>query len=246
MSEANSLPDHGDFPHTRWSLILAAKSGTPEARNEALSQLCQNYWYPLYVYVRRRGFDQHDAEDLTQDFFSLLIAKDRIQLLSESKGRLRAYLLGAIKNHLSNARTKANAQKRGGGKTLLSLDLSLAEERYLVEPSTPESPESLFQLRWALDLLNSAFDTLEQEYRRAGKQLLFTTLKSSIGGDQQELTHAHFADTLGISVGNARVALHRLRKRYRHVLEELIADTVADTSEIADEIDALHRIFMEI
>lgn len=236
----------GDFPKTRWSLIIDAKEGDPTTRSKALAELCEQYWYPLYAFVRRRGANQHDAEDLTQGFFTQLLEHDRIQLFSESKGRLRSYLLSAIKNYLSNERTKAHAQKRGGGKKLLSLDLSLAEERYLAEPSTPESPETLFQLRWALDLLDTVFTKLETEYRLADKHSLFLALKSSIGGDHPGTTHAQTAADLGISEGNARVALHRLRKRYRRILEELIADTVANHSEINDEIDALHRVFNEL
>lgn len=248
MSEPSSSKNllRGDFPHTRWSLVIDAREGDPATRAKALSELCIQYWYPLYAYVRRQGANQQDAEDLTQGFFTRLLENKSIHLFCESKGRLRAYLLGAIKNYLSNERTKAHAQKRGGGKKLISLDHTLAEERYLAEPSTPESPETLYQLRWALDLLNTAFSNLEAEYQHAGKRPLYLALKSSIGGDQPGVTHSQIALELGITEGNARVALHRLRKRYRRVLEELIADTVASPAEIDDEIDALHRIFNEL
>lgn len=236
----------GDFPHTRWSLVVDAKEGDPATRSKALAELCEQYWYPLYAFVRRSGSHQHDAEDLTQGFFTQLLRNDSIQLFSQSKGRLRSYLLGAIKNYLSNERSKAHAQKRGGGQKVISLNLTMAEERYLAEPSTPGSPETLFQLRWALDLLNAAFSQLEEEYRLAGKHPIYLALKSSIGGDHSGTTHAEVAASLGITEGNARVALHRLRKRYRRVLEELIADTVVDPSEVNDEIDALHRVFNEL
>ena len=154
----------GDFPNTRWSLVLQAKEGDDKARDRALSELCEQYWYPLYAFVRRRGLTQEDAEDATQGFFGELVAKDRVKLFEESKGRLRAYLLGAIKNYLSHEREKANAQKRGGGKTILSFDAATAEERYRMEPPQLESPERLFEMRWALSLLESAFEVLKGEY----------------------------------------------------------------------------------
>jgi RNA polymerase sigma-70 factor (ECF subfamily) len=244
MSDASSQSEvmQGDFPHTRWSLVSRAKKG--EDTGQALSELCEQYWYPLYAFVRRKGYGKADAEDLTQGFFSQLLKKDRIQLFSEEKGRLRAYLLGAIKNYISNERAKALAQKRGGGRGLVSFDAEVAESRYLQEPDSPGSPETLFKLRWALDLLERAFVVLEKEYHGGGKGELFAALKPCIGGDQAGVTHADLADQLGISEGNARVSLYRARKRYRRVLEELIADTVTD--EVEDEIDDLHRFFSEL
>lgn len=246
MSDPSSQSEvlKGDFPHTRWSLVARAKEGDNSAK--ALAELCEQYWYPLYAFVRRKGFTKADAEDLTQGFFTSLLEKDRIQLFSAEKGRLRAYLLGAIKNYISNERSKAMAQKRGGGRTFVAFDAELAESRYLQEPSLPESPDGLFKLRWALDLLDRAFGVLEKEYRVAGKGNLFEALKPCVGGDQPGSTHADIAEGLGISEGNARVSLYRIRKRYRRVLEELIADTVSDPAEIEDEIDDLHRIFSEL
>lgn len=246
MSESSSQSEalKGEFPHTRWSLVARAKEGGNSAK--AMAELCEQYWYPLYAFVRRKGFVKADAEDLTQGFFTTLLEKDRIQLFSAEKGRLRAYLLGAIKNYISHERSKAMAQKRGGGRPQVAFDAELAESRYLQEPSLPESPDGLFKLRWALDLLERAFGVLEQEYRAAGKGGLFEELKPLISGDQPGVTHGELAERLGITEGNARVSLYRIRKRYRRVLEELIADTVSDPAEIEDEIDDLHRVFSEL
>ncbi|MFT4547265.1 MAG: RNA polymerase sigma factor (sigma-70 family), partial [Verrucomicrobiales bacterium] len=238
MEETQTVP-LGEFPATRWSLVLQAKEGDERSRIDALGQLCERYWYPLYAFVRRRGYDGPDAEDLTQGFFGELLAKDRVQLFSEAKGRLRAYLLGAIKNYLANERAKANAQKRGGGVTTLSFDAATAEERYRMEPPNLDSPEKLFELRWALDLMESAFENLRGEYERAEKGALYTALKGHLSGAEPTGGYAEIAATLVMTEGAVRVALHRLRKRYRGALEEVIADTVADKSEVDAEIDYL-------
>jgi len=233
----------GDFPNTRWSLVLQAKEGDDKARDRALSELCEEYWYPLYAFVRRRGLTQEDAEDATQGFFGELVAKDRVKLFEESKGRLRAYLLGAIKNYLSHEREKANAQKRGGGKTILSFDAATAEERYRMEPPQWDSPERLFEMRWALSLLESAFEVLKGEYVRAGKGSLYDHLKGFLSGMEPGGKLKEIANELEMSEGAVRVALHRMRKRYRQALEEVVAETVSDEGEVEGEIDYLLNVF---
>ncbi len=162
-------------------------------------------------------------------------------MFEESKGRLRAYLLGAIKNYLSHEREKANAQKRGGGKTILSFDAATAEERYRMEPPQLESPERLFEMRWALGLLESAFQVLKGEYVRAGKEELYDHLKGYLSGMEPGGQLKEIATQLEMSDGAVRVALHRMRKRYRQALEEVVAETVADEGEV--EINYLLGVF---
>ncbi len=225
------------FATTHWSLVVAAQGASPAAR-EALAELCRLYWYPLYAYVRRRGHSDDEAQDLTQEFFARLLERNDLARLDPARGRFRAFLLAACRHFLANQRDHAHALKRGGGLRPLSLDLADSERRYASEPSHEQTPERLFERRWALTLLDCVLQRLRQHYETAGQLLLFERLKGSLTGAATD-TYAESAAVLGMTEGAVKVAAHRLRQRYRDLLREEIARTVADPGEVDDEIREL-------
>jgi RNA polymerase sigma-70 factor (ECF subfamily) len=227
------------FATTHWSLVLAAGGESPAAR-EALAELCRLYWYPLYAYIRRHGHDADEAQDLTQEFFALLLARDDLAGLDPARGRFRAFLLGACRHFLANQRDRAQALKRGGGRRPLSLDLTGADGRYAAEPSHEQPPERLFERRWALTLLDQVMQRLRRYYEAAGQSALFERLKGTLTGDA-EGSYAETAAALDMTEGAVKVAAHRMRQRYRDLLREEIARTVADPAEVDDEVRTLFR-----
>jgi len=241
QSEENPL-ERGQFPPTRWSLVVGAQDGDDDSRKRAMSELCELYWYPLYAYVRRRGLNPADAEDATQGFFCELLAKDRIQLFSEKKGKLRAYLLASIKNYLRDLHKKERRLKRGGGRTVLSFEADLAEERYAHEPGEFDTPEKLFEMRWALTVLERVFDKVKLMYDRLGKPETYQMLKGLLAGDG-DVSFREVGEKLGVSEGAARVTLFRMRKQYRKLLEEEIAETIAAGESIEEEIRHFNQVF---
>jgi RNA polymerase sigma-70 factor (ECF subfamily) len=207
----------------------------------ALAQLCQLYWMPLYAFIRRCGHSAPQAEDLTQDFFVRLLEKDVLAEVEQSRGRFRAFLLTACRNFLANAHDRAVAQKRGGGQTLLSLDFEHAEGRYSREiASETMSPEKLFERRWALALLEAVLQRLAEEYRLANKHALFDSLKGCLTGSLED-DYITLGNRLNLSEGAVKVAVHRLRKRYRELLREQIAETVESPEQVEQEIRDLFR-----
>ena len=229
----------GQFATTRWSRVLAA-AGTPSVRShEALAELCGEYWYPLYAYARRRGYDAEDARDLTQSFFVFLLEKDRVALADPSRGRFRTFLLTAMKNFVNGEWRKREALKRGGGVQTVSIDLEAAEERYRVEPSREMGPDAIYQRRWALGLLDRAVDELRRHYQAEGKGELFEALEGSLGHDDGLLPYAELARRLGQSEGALRSAVFRLRRRWQRKIRQLVGDTVGDESAIDDELESL-------
>ena len=200
------------------------------------------YWYPLYAFVRRRGLEPSDAEDATQGFFCELLEKDRVQLFSEEKGMLRAYLLSSMKNYLRDQSKRDRAAKRGGGQNLLSLDLEMAEERYAFEPDEFDTPEKLFEMRWALTLLERVFDRVKAEYERLGKPEVYEAFKGQLAGDR-DVSFREIGEKLGMAEGTARATLFRMRKLFRRNLEEEIAETISDDESIEEEIQYLNRMF---
>jgi RNA polymerase sigma-70 factor (ECF subfamily) len=222
------------FATTRWSLIAAARDpAAPEAR-QALAELCELYWYPLYAYVRRRGHDHAAAEDLTQEFFARLLERHDWAAADPDRGRFRSFLLAACQHFLANEHDRATAQKRGGGRQPLSLDFADADGRYLAEPAHDQTAERLFERRWALTLLEQVLAGLRSEYESAGKGRLFEALKGSLAGP--ELPYAEVAVELGMGEGAVKVAAHRLRQRYRDRLRAAIAETVAGEGQIDEEL----------
>lgn len=216
--------------------MLAAGDVGHKDGEQAISQLCQSYWYPLYAYVRRQVADVHEAQDLTQAFFAYLLDKNVFAQANRQRGRFRSFLLTAFKHFLSKHRDQANAQKRGGGRPVMSLDFAIAETQYLVEPCTTLTPEQLYDRQWAITLLEQIMLRLENEYALRGKSEHFRQLKDFAIGDHAGITYAEVAARLNTTEAAAKMAAHRLRQRYRELLREEIAQTVATPEEIDDEL----------
>lgn len=228
------------FATTRWSLVLAAQqSATPEAQH-ALTDLCQLYWYPLYAYIRRCGYEAHEAEDLTQGFFARLLENEGLRRVTPTRGRFRSFLLTACRHFLASERERARAQKRGGGR-VVSWDATEANRRYLCEPSDEASPERLFERRWALELLTRVLRRLREEYEGKGKRELFEALKGQLTGEGTE-AYLSLGAVLQMSEGAVKTAVHRLRKRYAELLHEQIRETVPSEAEVEEELRSLREI----
>jgi RNA polymerase sigma-70 factor (ECF subfamily) len=223
------------FATTHWSVVLTAGRSDTAGGREALARLCQSYWYPLYAHARRRGCPPHDAQDLTQEFFAQLLERQSFAGADPSRGRFRSFLLTAMNNFLVTEWKKARAQKRGGGESLLSLDLAAAEQRFDLEPAARDTPDKAFDKQWALTLLEEVLNLLEKEYRRDGKADLFVALKQTLMGARESQPYAQLAAELGVSESAVKVAVHRLRKRYRELIRAEIAHTVASPDEVNDE-----------
>jgi RNA polymerase sigma-70 factor (ECF subfamily) len=230
------MPHQPVFVTTRWSVVLAARAaGSPDSAR-ALETLCRTYWYPLYAHVRGAGHSLHDAQDLTQSFFAVLLAKDYLRVVTPEKGRFRTFLRMAMKRFLVNEWDRLRSQKRGGGLAPLPLDTTLAEERFLEERPGTLGPDSIYDRRWALTLLAEAMSRLAQEYAAAGKAGEFARLKPHLTAGHGEIPYAAIAAAGGTTEGAARVAIHRLRKRFREVFRAVIADTVAAPEELEEEL----------
>lgn len=208
----------------------------------ALDRLCKTYWYPLYAYVRRRGYSVEDAQDLTQDFFTRLLGRHWLADADRSKGRFRTFLLTAMERFLANEWDKARALKRGGGRSSVPLQLDTAEMRYGVEPADVHTPEQAFEYRWALTLLDEVVRQLGTEFQLRGQAKLFNTLKPCLVGDRSRQPYAQLASTLGMEEGAIKVAVHRLRQRYRELLRAEIANTVAAPGEAEAEMRHLFQV----
>jgi RNA polymerase sigma-70 factor (ECF subfamily) len=224
------------FASTRWSLIAAAGQRESPESAAALASLCGLYWYPLYAYARRRLPTAEDAQDLTQGFFARLLEKDYLRQADRERGPFRAFLLTAFKHFLAKERDRAHAQKRGGGRSHLSLDFHVGERRYQLEPSHTADAEALYERRWALTLLEQTLAQLRDEQTRAGKGRLFDALKETLTGEDAPRPYAELADELGLSVEAIKVTVHRLRRRYGELFRTEIAQTVSSPAEIDDEL----------
>lgn len=238
----NEKPSRRDvFATTRWTAVLqAGRHDTTHAR-QALAELCQTYWWPLYAYVRRSGHSAADAEDLTQGYFARLLKLDSLAAVHREKGRFRSFLLAGLNHFLADEWDRASAQKRDLRRTV-PLDADSAETRYRREPADTATPERLFERQWALTLLETVVQRLHREHAAAGKGPLFLALRFAITGDRHTLPYADLAARLGLSDAAVRVAVHRLRQRYRQLLREEIAHTVADAADIEEELRHLRRI----
>ena len=229
------------FATTHWSVVLAAgRSDVPQAR-AALEQLCQTYWYPLYAYVRRRGHARADAEDLTQAFFAWLLERDWLEVADQQRGRFRSFLLTSFSRFLANEWDKARAQKRGGGR-IVSLQFDDAEAGCAREPADGVTSEQSFEWRWALTLLDTVMNRLSAEFARDGKAELFETLKPCLLGERTSQPYAALASKLAMTEGSVKVAVHRLRQRYRQLLRDEIANTVAGPEEVEEELRYLFAV----
>ncbi len=223
------------FATTHWSVVLAAgQEDTPQA-SVALEQLCRTYWYPLYAFVRRQGYSPEDAQDLTQGFFARLLEKHYLEQVEPQKGKFRSFLLAALRHFLSDQRDREHTVKRGGGLAHISLDAQDAEERYRLEPVDRLDAERIFERRWAITLLERALSRLRDENVAAGKAETFETLKDFVAGDS-DVSCDDVAARMGLSESAVKSLLHRLRVRYRALVREEIAQTVANPMEVDAEI----------
>jgi RNA polymerase sigma-70 factor (ECF subfamily) len=235
----NSAMAASDFLSTHWSIVLRAGRADDSGARAALAFLCQRYWYPLYAFVRKKGIDPERAEDVTQGFFVRLIEKQVLERAAPSRGRFRLFLLASLQNFLSNERDQAQAQKRGGGRPKLALDVDAGERKLRFEPSHELTPERIFDRAWAVQLLELVVGRLRQEFADKGKASEFDIMQSFLAGKHKDLSYERTAAALALSVAAVRQAAHRLRKRYREMLRAEVAETVASEDQIDDEIRGL-------
>jgi len=228
-------PRPARFVTTRWSLVAAAANGASQDGRAALETLCQGAWLPLYAFARRGGASPEDAQDLVQSFFEALLEKGYVGQADRERGRFRTFLLAAFRHHASHEREKARAEKRGGGAPILSIDVDAGERQYAAEPVDDRSPERLYERRWALSILDRVLADLAASYD-GERATTFQVLRPLLVGTPGAGAVGEAAETLGMSDGAVRVALHRLRARYRDLLRARIADTVAAPAEVDDEI----------
>ena len=231
-------PRRASFPTTRLTLIHAARIGSGPQAEEALSTLCRTYWYPIYAYVRRHGHSPEEAEDLTQSFFTRVLEKHYLRDFQRERGRFRSFLLTALKHFIANERDWARAQKRGGARPPLPLDdvLRTAEGRYSIEPRHDDTPERIFERQWAMAVLSRVQDRLHAEAERSGKRAQFDRLKGLLIGEDSDSGYRRLAEELGTTEGALKVTIHRLRQRFKELLRDEIAHTVAHRDEVGDEL----------
>ena len=230
------------FATTRWSQVLAAGGSDETISREALAELCRTYWYPLYAFVRCKGHSPQEAEDLTQGFFLRLLEHDWVARADQGKGRFRTFLLTMLTRFMANEWDKASRQKRGGHLQQLPLTVEDAERRFSREPIDPCTPEQEFERQWALVVLDRVLDQLGEDYARRNQAALFETLKPTLIGDREAQPYQQLANDLEMTEGSVKVAVHRLRQRYRERLLEEIAQTVACPEEAESELRHLFRV----
>ena len=230
----HTLPGSSKFPTTRWTLVVAAGDPNQKEARSALSSLCENYWYPLYAYLRRRGYPADRAQDLTQEFFTRVLEGRYLDRADREKGRFRSFILTSLKFFVADEEDRQRAHKRGGG-AVLPLEFSSGEGRYQREPAHDETPERIFERRWVLSLLDRVVEKLRDEFVHHGRPEHFERLKVFLLG-QSDTPYAALACEMNTSEGALKVAVHRLRRRYRNLFRQEIADTVADPTEVESEL----------
>lgn len=231
-----NFPPSRGFTTTRWTLVMAASRDSTPTSREALAELCERYWPPLYSYARRHGYSVDQAQDLTQAFFARFLEKRDVQAADPQRGRFRSFLLTSFKHFVANEHDRERAQKRGGGQVPIALEVETAEARYAAEPPDKLTPEALFERQWALDVIDRGLAKVRADYVKAGKEAMFERLKGFLIGEKEQGGYADVARTLGTTEGAIKVTVHRLRRRFRDVLRAEIMATVSDDSEIDDEI----------
>ena len=244
-NEQPALEKRQWFATTHWSVVLTAGQGASPQAVEALEKLCRTYWYPLYAYVRRQDYNAHDAQDLTQAFFERFLEANFLESVDRQKGKFRSFLLAALKHFLANENDRAKAEKRGGGLTFLSLDDETAEQRYLLEPISNQSPEKIFEQRWAVTLLERALVRLREESAAVHDARQFDLLKTFLSAESGEGEYAAVAAQLGTTVGNVAVTVHRLRQRYREMVRSEIAQTVLSPADLEEEMHYLFTVLTQ-
>jgi RNA polymerase sigma factor (sigma-70 family) len=249
MPNAHEQPSAAGQEHfltTHWSVVslAAGQDNSPESA-AALERLCRVYWYPLYAYVRRRGYDPHTAQDLTQDFFAHLLSTQALATVEPAKGRFRSFLLASLRNLLANEWKHGQRQKRGGGATVFSLDAAEAEERYQLEPADGSTPESTYERKWAEALLERVLARLREECDASGRMQRFETLKVFLLDDKGTVSLAEAAQRLGLTVVAVKGVVHRLRQRYREIFRDEVANTVGRPEYVDEEIRHLLQALAE-
>ncbi|MFC1760748.1 RNA polymerase sigma factor [Planctomycetota bacterium] len=230
------------FATTQWSVVLSAQQADSVTSAQALEGLCQTYWYPLYAFVRHQGYQPDEAADMTQGFFARLLEKDWLADVDQNRGRFRNFLMASIKHFVSNERAKQRAKRRGGDKHIVSMDIETAESRLRLEPVDTTTPERLFERQWALTLLEEVLGTLQREYEQREKTEVFRVLKGCLMGSRDQQPYDQLAEQLDSTAGHVRVLVHRLRVRYRQLLREAVAGTVATPDEVDAEMEHLKRV----
>ena len=238
-----SASSDGFFATTRWTLVRAAGQAASPLADQALESLCAAYWFPLYAYVRRHGFSKEDAEDLTQAFFAKLLARQDFTGLNQENGRFRAFLLAALKNFLANERDRAGRLKRGGNITHFSLDWQSADSRFQIADGRQIPPDAAYDREWTLALLERVLVRLRGESVAAGKEARFEHLKTYLSVGKGEIPYVSAAVALALDEGVVRVAVHRLRKRYRELLRNEVAQTLSDPAMVEEELAVLLGAF---
>lgn len=233
------------FPVTRWTLVHALQGENTAEAASAMDKLCQDYWYPIYAFLRRSGRSAHDAEDLTQAFFQKLITEDTIHTARKEAGKLRSYLLGVLKRFLSDQARHHNAQKRGGGVPDLSFDEMQAENRYAGEPQDIRDPELIFSRAWAHELLAGVREKLRKSFGATGRAETFNILLPFLMWDDEPPSHREIAQQIGKSEAASRILIHRLRAKFRDVLQEEVAQTVLTPEELPEEMAWLQEVLAE-
>ena len=236
-----SGPPRAKFQTTSWSLVLTAAHDPSAGSRPALERLCETYWNPVFAFIRRSGYDRDQAQDLTQAFFALLLEKNFLEVADPQRGRFRSFLLTAVKHFLSNERDRAQALKRGGGEIPVSIDLLASEASFDPTGSDAETPEDLFERRWALSLLEHAMSRLRSEFS-AGRSGQFDKLVPFLSRDSDGARYEELAAEFGVSAGALRTLVHRMRRRYRDLVRAEIAETVATSDEVDDEIRFLMSV----
>lgn len=239
MPESEGLaqtPHRPLFLTTHWSVVLAAKDKASTGCSQALETLCSTYWYPLYAFVRSSGYSPHDAQDLTQGFFERLLAKEYLRVVDPEKGRFRTFLKVALKRFLTHEWERGRAAKRGGGEPALNLDTDLAEQRFQANPLHTLAPDLIYDRQWAFALLGEATLRLEREYTTAGKANDLKQLKPYLTEERGHIPYPEIAAALNTTEGAARVAVHRLRKRFRELFRDVVAETVSEPAEVEQEL----------
>ncbi len=230
------------FATTQWSVVTAAGDSPSPQSAAALTQLCQTYWYPLYVFLRRKGVDPHEAQDLTQSFFADLLARNPIARADRTRGRFRSFLIASLENFQHNEWRCRSAQKRGGGQIPISLDTVAAERRFSAEPPAAETPATAYDREWARALLDRAIRDLQHEWELDGRGTLSREFQVHLWGDATAVPYAELCRRFDMTPVNLRVTFHRFRQRYRELLRRAVADTVATEVEIEDELRFLMRV----
>ncbi len=230
------------FATTHWSVVLKAGDGQSSDSAKALESLCRDYWYPLYAYIRRLGRSPHDAQDLTQSFFGYLLEKGLLSKAVPQGGHFRSFLLGCLNNFMANEWRRQHSAKRGGGQPLIPLDAQTAEGRYAREPVDAADPQALYEQAWAVAVIDQSIARLEAEYATAGKAAIFDKLCVFLQGERGARTYVEIGAGLGMSEGAVKVAVYRLRQRYRELLRAAVANTVAEPMEVDAELRHLLRV----